>query len=183
MNEIEIKGVNMLEFIIGKFLYITIGNLLPRSSSRIGGKIGKKFRGACAKLMLGSSGIDINIEKNARFSRRMTIGDHSGIGYKSYIQGEIYIGKNVMMAENVKIFTTNHKTDRIDIPMCQQGAQPEKPVIIGDDVWICDSVIICPGSKIGNGVVIGAGAVVRGNIPDYAIVMGNPARVVKFRNN
>ncbi len=168
-------------YLIGKALYSTIGNILPRSSSRIGGKIGKKFRALCAKLMLEKTGVNINIEKKARFSRRVTVGDNSGIGYNTYLQGKVEIGKNVMMAENVRIFTTNHRTDRTDIPMCQQGAQEERPVVIGDDVWLCDSVIICPGTKIGNGVIIGAGSVVRGNIPDYAVVAGNPAQIVKYR--
>ena len=171
----------MLYFLVGKVLYMTIGNILPRSSSPIGGKVGKKFRELCGKLMLEETGTNINIEKKARFSRRVTIGDNSGIGYNTYLQGKVEIGKNVMMAENVRIFTTNHKTDRTDIPMCQQGSQAERPVIIGDDVWLCDSVIICPGTKIGNGVVVGAGSVVRGDIPDCAVVAGNPAQIVKYR--
>ena len=65
--------------------------------------------------------------------------------------------------------------------MCKQGVQREKPVVIGNDVWIGDSVMILPGSIIGNGVIIGAGAVVRGKIPDYAIVVGNPAQISGYR--
>lgn len=171
----------MLRFVIGKMFYFTLGCLLPRSSFPLLGKYGKKFRAQCGKLMLAKTGVNINIEKKARFSRRVTIGDNSGIGYNSYLQGKVEIGNNVMMAENVRVFTTNHNTDRTDIPMCQQGSQAERPVVIGDDVWICDSVIICPGTKIGNGVILGAGSVVRGNIPDYAIVAGNPAQIVRYR--
>ena len=54
-------------------------------------------------------------------------------------------------------------------------------IIVGHDVWIGNGVTIMGGVKIGNGAVIGAGAVVAKNIPPYAIVVGNPARVVKYR--
>lgn len=88
-----------------------------------------------------------------------------------------------MMAKNVRIFTRNHNFSQMDIPMSQQGTQKEKPVIIGNDVWIGDSVILLPGTQIGNGVVICGGAVVRGTIPDYAIIIGNPAQIVGFRED
>lgn len=171
----------MLKKIIGKLLYATLGALLPRSTARFGGKLGKSFRGFCAGLMFIKTGSNVNLEKHAVTSTRVTIGSNSGIGENCYIQGAVTIGDNVMMAKNVKIFTTNHETRRTDIPMCEQGSQPERPVTIGSDVWICDSVIICPGSKIGSGVILGAGAVVRGEIPDYAVVAGNPAQVIRYR--
>nr|WP_141412120.1 DapH/DapD/GlmU-related protein [Alistipes communis] len=53
--------------------------------------------------------------------------------------------------------------------------------MIGDDVWIGTRVIILPGVKIGSGAVIAAGAVVSRNVPDFAIVGGIPARVIKMR--
>ena len=56
-----------------------------------------------------------------------------------------------------------------------------RQIIIGNDVWIGKSVTIMGGVKIGNGAVIGAGAVVAKDIPPYAIAVGNPARVVKYR--
>lgn len=52
---------------------------------------------------------------------------------------------------------------------------------IGNDVWIGDGAVILPGAQIGNGVIIGAHAVVAGKIPDYAIIAGNPGRVVRMR--
>ena len=62
-----------------------------------------------------------------------------------------------------------------------QGFATEKPVLIADDVWIGARVIILPGVRIGTGAVIGAGAVVTKDMPDYSVVGGNPARVLKMR--
>ena len=52
---------------------------------------------------------------------------------------------------------------------------------VGNDVWIGNNVIVMPGVTIGNGAVIGAGAVVTKDVPPYAIVGGNPAKVIKYR--
>lgn len=53
--------------------------------------------------------------------------------------------------------------------------------VIGNDVWLGDGATILPGARIGNGVIIGARAVVGGEVPDYAVVAGNPGRVVRYR--
>lgn len=53
--------------------------------------------------------------------------------------------------------------------------------LIGHDVWIGDGATILPGARIGSGVIIGAGAVVGGQVPDYAVVAGNPGRVIRMR--
>ncbi len=87
-----------------------------------------------------------------------------------------------MMGPEVMIFTSNHRFDRIDIPMiCQEREEPKK-VVIGDDVWIGARVIILSGVRVGNGVVIGAGSVVTHDVPDYAVVCGVPAKVIRYRN-
>ena len=58
---------------------------------------------------------------------------------------------------------------------------PGRDTVIGNDVWIGTRATILPGATLGNGVIVGAGAVVSGQVPDYAIVSGNPARVVRLR--
>ena len=58
---------------------------------------------------------------------------------------------------------------------------PGPDTIIGHDVWIGQGARILPGAHIGSGVIIGAGAVVGGRVPDYAVVVGNPGRVVRHR--
>ena len=80
----------------------------------------------------------------------------------------------------MSILTHTHNIERTDIPMGQQGMRVSE-VIIGNDVWIGMRVVIMPGVRIGIGVVIGAGAAVTKDVPDYAIVGGVPARIIKFR--
>jgi virginiamycin A acetyltransferase len=64
----------------------------------------------------------------------------------------------------------------------EQMAQPDiRDTHVGHDVWIGYGALIGPGVRIGNGVIIGAGAVVRGDVPDYAVVTGNPAQVAHMR--
>lgn len=88
-----------------------------------------------------------------------------------------------MMGTDVTVITRNHRHDRTDIPMMEQGFEEEQPVVIGNDVWIGDRVVILPGVHIGNGCIIGAGAVVTKDIPDNAIAAGVPARVIRFRDS
>jgi len=87
-----------------------------------------------------------------------------------------------MMGPNVKVIGGGHRFDRIDIPMGHQGNLPKSSLTIEDDVWIGDSVMILGKCHvIGHGSILGAGAVVTKDVPPYAIVAGNPARIVRFR--
>ena len=111
----------------------------------------------------------------------MTLGDYSGIGVNAKIYGTCVIGKYVMMGEDCTIITRNHAFQRTDIPMMYQGFEEEKPVYIGDDVWIGDRVTILPGVHIGNGCIIAAGAVVTEDVEPYTIVGGVPAKKIRNR--
>jgi len=85
------------------------------------------------------------------------------------------------MGPEVIILCHNHNFSDISRPMQEQGGTT-KPVVIGDDVLIGTRAIILPGVKIGSGTIIGAGAVVTKDVPDYAIVGGCPAKILKYRN-
>jgi maltose O-acetyltransferase len=165
------------------FIYYGFAQFLP--GGFIGRELGcRAFRRMICSRIFKFSGNNINIEKGAYFGtgENIEIGDNSGIGINCSVQGAIRIGKDVMMGPEVIILTVNHKFDQLDTPMWKQGHLAAKPVIIGDDVWIGTRAIILPGVHIGSGSIIGAGAVVTKNVPDYAIVGGNPAKVVKYRN-
>ncbi|WP_299141368.1 CatB-related O-acetyltransferase [uncultured Tateyamaria sp.] len=105
--------------------------------------------------------------------------------------GRLRIGRFCQIAHGVRFLTAgaNHATDGITTfpfpifdPNQIAGYQPDhRDTVVGHDVWLGYGAIVCPGARIGNGVIVGAGAVVRGTVPDYAVVTGNPAQVVKRR--
>ena len=165
---------------IGGLSYYSVAKHMPCSYSGV--KIGQTMlRRFCGKLMLAHCGKKVNIERNALFSKKVSLGDYSGIGVNAKIYGSCVIGNHVMMGEDCTVITRNHKHDRTDIPMMEQGFQEEKTVYIGNDVWIGDRVILLPGVHIGDGCIIGAGAVVTHDVPPYSIAAGVPARVIKSR--
>ena len=128
-------------------------------------------------------GRNVNVEKGAHFTPELSIGNNSGIGIKCELYGKITIGNDVLMGPEVIIYTQNHCTRDKNKSIISQGYDDMKPVSIGNDVWIGRRVMIMPGCKIGNGCVIAAGAVVTKNMPDYTIVGGVPARVLKKRGS
>lgn len=164
---------------VAYFLYKYFAVHLP-VSYEFGGKIAKKIRGALIRLMLSECGKNINIERGAVFSSKCTIGDNSGIGVRARL-GVVYIGNNVLMGEDCVIVTRNHNYINRNELVLNQGYENDRPVQIGDDVWIGHRVIICPGVKIATGTVVGAGSVVTKDTEPYSVVAGNPARIIKYR--
>lgn len=116
----------------------------------------------------------------------LTIGDRFAINGNSRVVadcgGEIRIGNGVMIGPNVVIRASNHDHDRCDVPIWEQG-QTGGRIVIGDDVWIASNVVILPGVEIGSHAIIAAGAVVTRDVPEFAVVAGVPARVIKDRRH
>lgn len=106
------------------------------------------------------------------------------IGHKSYINHDseircrehVSIGNNVSIAYNVLIQDSDYHT------MYDENGTPKpetKPIVIEDDVWIGANAIVLKGVTLGKGCVVAAGAVVTKSVPAYALVGGNPARIIK----
>ena len=133
-----------------------------------------------ASRFVESCGSNVNFEHGARIDSDLRIGNNSGVGINC-VTVAMTIGDNVMMGPECIFLPHNHRFDRTDIPMIQQGFTEDKPIHIGSDVWIGTRVIVMPGVRIGDHSVIGAGAVVTKDVPDWAVVGGCPARVLKMR--
>ena len=129
------------------------------------------------------AGINISIGRKCFIHKNTEIGDNSGVGYACVINNGVTMGRNIMMGPEVLIYTQNHNTSDVDVPMCKQGMREMRPVIIEDDVWIGARAVILPGVTIGHGSVVGACAVVSKDVPPYSVYVGNPGRIVKTRNN
>lgn len=108
----------------------------------------------------------------------LKIGERSQVGWHCLLdaRGGLEIGNNVVIASYCKIISGTH-----DINSSSFVGMVKK-TIIKDYVWICTSAIILPGVKIGKGAVIAAGSVVTKDVPDYCVVAGNPAKIIKKRN-
>lgn len=112
-------------------------------------------------------------ESNTEIGDSVRIGPHSTIGLAK-------IGSYVLTGQAVHILSGGHQHGiRRDAgPMIRQRGE-KRMVYIGDDVWIGTGAIIM--SDVGTGAVIGAGAVVVKPVPPYAVVAGNPARIIRMR--
>lgn len=109
----------------------------------------------------------------------LSVGSHTFIS-PSVVLGlhdRIDVGHHAVINLGVKILTGTHDVRSPTWDLVT------RPVRIGDYAWIAVGATILPGTTIGRGAVVGAGAVVRGDVPDYAVVAGNPARIVGERCN
>lgn len=122
--------------------------------------------------VLKAYGGKINIAKNTFLGEYVCIYGHGGVE----------IGENTLIAMHTCILSSNHTVPdkgsliryQPDIPL---------PVKIGNDVWIGAGCKILGGVIIGDGCVVGAGAVVSKNLPPYAVAVGVPAKVIRYRDN
>lgn len=92
---------------------------------------------------------------------------------------DIILEDNVMMGAGVHIYVNNHRVDRADIPLIDQGYYPAKTVVVKSGAWLGANVIVLPGVTVGRNSVVGAGSVVTKSIPDFSVAVGNPAKVIK----
>lgn len=160
---------------------------LPNNRVPFLGKIIKSLRANCVRNIFGRDKIakDVNIQNHVDFglNNKLKIGNKSGIGSDSIVEHtDLFIGNNVMLGKQLYVIGGGHIMERTDIPMLEQGCLDRGILEICDDVWIGARCTILKGcSRIGKGAVVGACSVVTHDVPDYAIVAGNPAKVIRMR--
>lgn len=164
-------------------LYYGLASWLP-STSMPGGIFSNSLRTALASRIFKKCGRHVWIKRGAYFGsgKDVVIGDNSQIGESARIAADTVIGKNVMMGLEVLVLSTVHASSRTDIPIIEQGYEPNRPVTIEDGAWIGGRAILLPGVTIGKNSIVAAGAVVTRNVPANVIVGGVPARVIRARS-
>jgi len=182
MNSI-LKKAGFGRRLLALVLYYGIFRYLPSSTFLVGGKVFKWMRYACCKNIFQFCGTNVNVERLAFFGNglKLRIGNNSGLGVNCVVPSDTVIGQNVMMGPNVYILSANHQFSRVDIPMCKQGHSAAMQTIIEDDIWIGRQVILTPGRKIKVGSIVAAGSVLTKDFPEYSIVGGNPAKLIRSR--
>lgn len=130
----------------------------------------------CDRLSIGDRSY---IAANAYVTDNVAIGADCSVNPFAVVRGDVQIGDGVRIGAHTSILGFNHLMEP-DAPVFTQGLS-SRGIVLGDDVWIGSQVTILDGVVVGDHVVIGAGSVVTKSVPDYAVVAGNPARVLRDR--
>lgn len=132
------------------------------------------------RRLFGSTGANLYVEPTFRcdYGYNIHVGDNFYANFDCIILDvcEVRIGEHCFLGPGVHIYTATHP---IDPKERAAGEEFGKRITIGDNVWIGGRAIVNPGVSIGNNVIIGSGAVVTKDVPENAIVAGNPAKVIK----
>jgi maltose O-acetyltransferase len=130
-------------------------------------------------------GKDVLIDRMVRINmpERVILKDRVHIWGGTLInsRGGLYVGENAGISNNCTILTDQHRyRNAKSIPF--DNVIDLKPVVIREFAWIGIGVMIMPGIEIGEGAIVGMGSVVTKNVPPLAIVLGNPARIIGYRD-
>ena len=138
-------------------------------------------RGEILKGLIGDLGKDVTILSPfyCDYGDFIEIGEATFINHNAYLMdgGGIRIGSHCFIGPNCGMYTAQHP---LIAEERNRGFERALPIEIGDDCWIGADVTILPGVRIGKGSVIGAKSVVTKDVPDGAIVAGNPCRVLRY---
>ena len=147
-------------------------------------QLGVRMRAWWMPCFLAHLGSDTILQHGLRVltPEKVSIGSYCNLGQGAFITGGggVRIGDWVGFGPDVKVWSVNHRFDDPDTPWQLQGWKA-KEVVIEDDVWLGANVFVMPGVIIHKGAIISAGTVVNKSIPAFALVAGNPGRVVGWR--
>ncbi len=159
-----------------KRLFLGLDNYRSKLYKEVFTDIVRKNAAICGKELTVNGQVKGNLSI-------LHLGDHVNINPNAVIMGKapIYIGNYFHCGMNMTLISSNHNYNGDKIPY--DDTHIAKEIIIKDCVWLGHNVIILPGVTIGEGAIIGAGAVVSKDIPDLAIAVGNPIKIIKYRNS
>jgi acetyltransferase-like isoleucine patch superfamily enzyme len=140
-----------------------------------------------ARIVLGSdvfigAGSWLQVLDGYSSGQAIEIGDGTSVAGACTLSAAVSVrlGRRVLLARNVYIADHSHAFADPQRPVADQGIDRIAAVEIADGAWLGQNVVVCPGVRIGRGAVIGAGSVVLHDVPDRAVAVGAPARVVRM---
>lgn len=108
-------------------------------------------------------------------------GDHIYVGKDCHFGADVTLGSYVLIASRVSFVGGDHVWSNVGTPIMRAGREERREIIVGDDVWIGHGATIMHGLQLGEGCIVAAASVVTKSVPPYAVVGGNPARVIHSR--
>jgi acetyltransferase-like isoleucine patch superfamily enzyme len=135
-----------------------------------------------AKKKATECGKGLKVNYRSFFGGKIYFGNNCNFNGMSVVgNGEVHFGNNFHSGSECLIITQNHNYDKgTKIPY--DDTYERKKIIIEDNVWFGSRVLVTGNIIIGEGSIIAAGSVVVKNVPKYAIVGGNPAQIIKYKN-
>lgn len=125
--------------------------------------------GAVIEALVPERGVTVRIEDGA----------YIGHGLRLTAVGEVVIGEEAMLADGCYVSDTNHVYEDVTEPIKRQGLRDGRRVEIGPGAWLGIGAVVCGNVRIGRNAVVGARTVVTSDVPDFCVVAGNPARIVR----
>lgn len=134
-----------------------------------------------SKVFIGSHCWIVALDSETADMSTIEIGDGTHIAGLCVISAAVSVrlGRSVLFGRNVHVADHSHAYTDPSRPVLAQGITDVQPVEIGDGAWLGNNVVVTSGVRIGSGAVVGANAVVRGDVPDFSLAVGAPARVVR----
>ena len=155
---------------------------LTRKIRNVKRNLNRRRYASAARHIAASCGKNLKVNHPCRFTRFCRFGSNCNFNGMTVLgKGTVSFGNNFHSGENCRIITQNHNFDHgTAIPY--DGTYVLKNIVIGDNVWFGDSVMVVGNVTVGEGAIIGAGAVVTKDVPPGAIMGGNPARLIRYRD-
>lgn len=199
---ISARGIMLLRGFLRKPFFRKSGkiffcgkNCSIKSSGKISIGSGVTFGNGCSINALSKKGITVGNNVNigpeciiecsgviTELGEGIIIGDNVGISARTFIgaRADVVIGHDTIIGPYCSIHAENHVFEDKKVPIHMQPSS-RKGVVIGPDCWIGAKATILDGVTIGRGCVVAANAVVTKSVPEYSVVAGVPARVIKMR--
>lgn len=187
------KEISQMGFLKEKLKDVSIGNLIFMELEGWGywlfntwpGSIGMVMRNFMYRIFFKSKKGFLYVQPRVTIveSNKFSVGKNCGINTGTYInaKGSIVFGDNVLIGSNVTISSGKHPIDGREPAVYQRPTIP-LPIVIEDDVWIGANAVVMPGITLKKGTVVGAGAVVTKDTMEYSVVVGAPARHIRYRD-